>query len=121
LAQLVFRPENHHPYRWKPPIQRARNLGVAHSLVVTQKECNLIFFWQANQLFSHLAMFFPTQNLGEWRRSRIVADLAKVGSRNARILLPLSLPQLINAMPACHLREPRREGRSLVFSLQNPV
>src|SRR5262249_51296300 len=64
-AQLVFRPEDHHFDRRKLPIQRASNLGVGHSLVVTQKERNLIFFWQANQLFSYLVIFFSTQNLGE--------------------------------------------------------
>jgi len=120
-AQLVFRSEDHDLDRRKSPVQGARNLGVSHSLVVTQKEWKLIFFRQANQLFPYLTVFFPAQNLGQWRGSRIVRDFSKVGFIGAGIQLAPSSSQLIDAMPTCHLRDPRPERESLVFCPQNPV
>ncbi len=113
-AQFLFGVEDHHPDRRKPPFQCPRDLGVTHLLVVAQHERHFVFFGQANQLFPYFEPFFPAQNLGERRSSRIVGDLAKVSSVHARTLLTFSSSQLINAMPACHLRHPREEWHRLI-------
>jgi len=68
-----------------------------------------------------LAIFFPAQNLGQRQRSRIIGDFNKVGWPNTRLQLALSSSQHIDAMPACHLRDPRPEGQRLIFFLENPV
>src|SRR6267142_5728620 len=98
-AQLLFGVEDHHPDRRNLPFQCARDLGVTHLFVVAQHERHLVFFWQPNQLFPDFEPFFLAQNLGEWRRSRIVGDFANVGSVHARIFLPFSSSQFIEGSP----------------------
>jgi hypothetical protein len=120
-TQLIFGSKDQHPDRRNPRFQCARDLGVTHLSVVAQHERHLKFFGQADQLFPHFELFFVAQNLGERRRSRIVGNVTKVGSIRARTLLEFSSSQLIDAMPACHLRHPRQEGHLLIFCLEDPV
>jgi len=90
-AKLLLGSEDRHPDRRKLPFQCARDLGVTHLFVVAQHQRHLLFSGQPNQLFSQFELFFPAQNLGERRRSRMVWDFDKVGSVHARTFLAFSL------------------------------
>lgn len=121
VTEAVFRAENDHLDRGEPLIECARNLRIALTLVVTQNERNPVTLWQAIELLPQLALCFIAQDLRERRRSQIVRDCAKIFSREGRVFLALPPTQLVDAVVACHLTEPRAQRVCFIFFVEDRV